>query len=319
MKKTIAILAAGLLLLSACGEKQPVPETPDTPAPMVVQYIPPAEPAPEPEPEPEPAPALSFTPTVEKGGITFASDELSGWELNGGSAARKNVSISELLSKPYGFTFSSSGPQVLIYHTHTSEAYTASEGYEYKASEPYRTLEPEHSVIRVGEEIASVLRECGIEVIHDTEFNDYPDYEASYDTALPRVKKILQENPSIRLVIDVHRDACLYNGEQLAYRKTVNGEQTAQVLLVCGDGGRQGYSGWKDNLSWALKMCAQLNRDAPELVRSIRLDFARYNQHVLPGAMLVEVGAAGNTLPEAVTAGRLFGQSLASMILSLTK
>ena len=319
-------------------EPEPVePPAPVEPEPITIEPAPepvPPEPQPEPEPEPveppvpvepEPAPAPEPKPyvtTVVEGGITYDYTEADGMMFGGSSPEWQTGSINayKLITDSYHFDFpASDGPQVLLYHTHTSEAYTKSEGYDYKSTEAYRTLDTERSIVRVGDEIAAVLESHGIRVVHDTTFNDYPNYDDSYDNALPKIEKWLEEYPSIQLTIDVHRDACLYNGEQLAYRKTVNGEQTAQVLLVCGDGGKYGYEGWKDNLSWNLKLYAQLNRDAPGLARILRVDHARYNLHLRPGSMLLEVGAAGNTLPEAITAARIFAESLSSMILSLMK
>jgi len=208
-------------------------------------------------------------------------------------------------------------PTVLIVHTHSSEAYTQTAGFTYAESDPLRTLTQEQSVVRVGAEMAEVLRERGISVVHDTSYNDYPDYNGAYTRTGGKIQKWLEQYPSISVVLDVHRDAVM-NADGTP-RRTVttlqNGETAAQLMLVVGtDQGGTHHPNWQANLSWALKVQALLERENENLCRNLDLRTERFNQHYTAKSMLVEVGNTGNTLPEALAAARVFAGTLADLI-----
>ena len=130
------------------------------------------------------------------------------------------------------------------------------------------------------------------------------------------VEDTLAEYPSITTVIDVHRDSILTDDGR-AYKTscTINGEETAQLMLVVGtDDGGLYHPDWQENLSNALKLQALLNRSAPGLCRDLDLRTERFNQHETPGSLLVEVGASGNTLAEALRSARILGNALVKLI-----
>ena len=205
--------------------------------------------------------------------------------------------------------------QVLIVHTHTSEAYTPEPGWEYEASADYRTLDPARSVVRVGEELAMELRRRGIGVIHDTTVCDDPDYDQAYERSYDVIEAQLAAHPSIQIVLDIHRDAMIDAEGNAAAMTWDQDEGCARLMLVVGtDEGGLYHPNWQENLSFALKLQALLNRSAPGLCRDLTLCPERFNQHFTPCSVLVEVGAAGNTLAQALPTARYLADAVAELI-----
>ena len=209
------------------------------------------------------------------------------------------------------------GPQVLIVHTHGSEAYTPDGTDTYVATGECRTADKTKSVVRVGEEVAKVLTEMGLTVVHDTELYDYPAYNGSYDRSLAAVEHWLAQYPTIQVVLDIHRDA-LIGADGTVYKPitTINGESCAQVMLVMGSNALYDHPDWLGNLTLAVQVQKEMNTLWPTLARPIGLRENRYNQQTAPGAMLVEVGSHGNTLQEALAAARMFARALGAVLLS---
>lgn len=213
------------------------------------------------------------------------------------------------------------GPQILIVHTHGSEAYAQTDGDTYEPSDPYRTTDCTHNVVRVGEEMATVFRAHGFGVVHDPTLYDYPSYTGAYDRSGAAVEQWLSKYPTIKIVLDVHRDALVGNDGQV-YKMVAQeaGQKVAQVMLVVGsDGGGKEHPRWRDNLAFAVLLQQGLTRGYSQLARPIVLRNSRYNQQLLPGSLLVEVGGHGNTLTEAVDAARLWADNVARTLLAREK
>ena len=229
--------------------------------------------------------------------------------------AQKGADVAALAAAPVNITLSD-GPQVLIVHTHGSEAYTPGTADTYVASDPYRTTDCNYNMVRVGEEMAQVFRAGGLEVIHDTTLYDYPSYNEAYDRSLAAVERWLKQYPSIQIVLDVHRDA-LSAADGTIY-KAVSREdegQAAQVMLVVGtDGGGKFHPLWEENLIFAMRLQQQLLADYDTLARPMVLRSSRFNQHLSVGSVLVEVGTHGNSLDEALLGAKLFAQSVLSVL-----
>ena len=277
-------------------------DTPEETLPAVTQQEPdeiPEEPEPEPEPE---APACS--PPV------FTAEEADAIELAG--ACSYTPDKQALLLRPSALDFDQDGPTVLIVHTHSSEAYTMETGFEYPESDELRTQDSRYSVIRVGEELASILTDAGICVLHDTAPNDYPNYNGAYERMRQTIEGYLAAYPTIQMVLDIHRDAAEdADGNPVALTAEVGGEACAELMLVVGtDEGGLSHPDWQENLANALKLQALLNRAAPGLCRSLDLRTERFNQHETPGSLLVEVGSTGNTLAEALRSARILADAL---------
>ena len=211
------------------------------------------------------------------------------------------------------------GPQILIIHSHGSEAYSQYDGDTYEESDPYRTTDCTHNVVKVGEEIATVFRAYGFQVLHDTNLYDYPAYNGAYDRSLAAVKQWLADYPTISIVLDVHRDALVgSDGEVYKLVSQEAGEKVAQVMLVVGsnDTGLE-HPRWTDNLAFAVRLQKNLVTGYDSLARPIVLRSSRYNQQLLPGSLLVEVGGHGNTLTEAIAWARLWADSVARTLLDM--
>ena len=222
------------------------------------------------------------------------------------------VDKAALLTRPSALTAKADGPKVLIVHTHTSEAYTPEPGWEYESSDPLRTGDAEHSVVRLGTRVAELLNAHGIETLHDTALNDYPSYNGAYERMRQTIEGYLTQYPSIEMVLDLHRDAANDPaGMPVAFTAEVDGARCAQLMLVVGtDEGGLTHPDWKENLANALKLQALLNRIAPGLCRDIDLRTERFNQHETPGSLLVEFGCTGNTLAEALRSADYLAQAL---------
>ena len=208
------------------------------------------------------------------------------------------------------------GPQVLIVHTHGSEAYTMPAGEGYESSGENRTLDNNYNVVRVGEEIAAVLAEYGIATVHDRTLYDYPQYNGAYGRSLEGIESYLEKYPSVSFVLDIHRDA-ITDAQGQVYKVISETEEggAAQLTLVMGsDGSGLSHSGWRENLKLAVAVQQRLLEKHPTLMRPILLRNSRYNQHATAGSLLVEVGAAGNSLDEALLAARLFAEGFAETI-----
>ena len=218
------------------------------------------------------------------------------------NASRQTLDTAALADGGFSAALSEQAPQVLIVHTHGSEAYTMPAGEEYAATGSFRTDDATRSVVRVGDEIAAVLSSYGISVLHDRTLHDSPSYNGAYARSLTSIEGYLEKYPSLSFVLDVHRDAVQdASGQQY---KLVSREEphAAQISLVMGSD----HDRWQDNLRLAVAVEERLMQSYPTLMRPITLRNYSYNQSVCPGSMLVEVGAAGNSLDEAIYAARLF-------------
>ena len=211
------------------------------------------------------------------------------------------------------------GPQILIVHTHGSEAYSQTDGDVYEESDPYRTTDCTHNVVRVGEEMATVFRAHGFQVIHDTTLYDYPAYNGAYERSLAAVEDWLEQYPTIKVVLDVHRDALVgSNNEIYKLVTTEAGQKMAQVMMVIGSDENSGaHPRWQDNLAFAVLLQKSLLQGYANLARPIVLRSSSYNQQVSPGCILVEVGGHGNTLTEAVDGARMWADNVARTLLTL--
>ena len=227
------------------------------------------------------------------------------------------------IQAPFAAALGKEGPQVLILHTHGSEAYTPVPGTEGIVwSGDYRTTDYRYNVVRVGDEMAAAFGEAGISVLHDRTLYDYPSYNGAYDRSLAAIQSYLAQYPSICFILDVHRDA-IEDGQGNQYKAVSEIEDqgvAAQMSLVIGsDGSGLEHPDWMENLKLAAAIQQLTLEKYPTLMRPILLRNSRYNQHATTGSLLIEVGAAGNSPEEAVLAGRLFAEEMAEVLLAQSK
>ncbi len=242
--------------------------------------------------------------------------------IEGGMVVNNNTSyeldLEKLVSEGTSVKLASEGPQVLIIHTHGSEAYTPDITDDYASTDDYRTEDPQYSVIRVGDELASCLESYGISVIHDRSIYDYPSYTGSYRRSGAAIEEYLKEYPGISVILDVHRDAI---GDGDVVYKTMaeaGGKPCSQLMLLVGTGenGLE-HLKWQENLKFALMLQSAVVAKHPSLARPIALKKERYNQHLTTGSLILEVGSSGNTLSEALNAVRLFADAVAPVLKEL--
>ena len=226
------------------------------------------------------------------------------------------IDMTSLLQKDSPVALGEEGVQVLIMHTHGTEAYTQSPGHAYVASGEYRTTDSSANMLRVGQEICDILNDRGISAVHSRTLNDYPAYNGSYNRALKDIQAHIQQYPTIQLVIDVHRDAIATGNTYYKTAAEVDGQQTAQLMFVTGtDAGGLTHDHWQDNLAFQAQLHDRLNSAYPGIMRPMSIRASRFNQHIRKGSMLVEVGACGNTLEEALAAAQIFANTLADTLL----
>jgi stage II sporulation protein P len=210
-------------------------------------------------------------------------------------------------------------PQILILHTHGTESYTMPPGEEYNDDGATRTTDTNYNVVRVGDEMAEVFEEAGISVLHDRTLYDADGYNDAYTRADAAIAAYLEKYPSIHFVLDVHRDA-IEDSDGKAYKvvSQVEGQTAAQVSIVVGsDGSGKPHETWQENLKLALLLQQHITESYPTLMRPMYLRASRYNQHESTGALLVEIGAAGNSLDEALYAARLFAGKMVETLETL--
>ena len=223
------------------------------------------------------------------------------------------VDVPALLEQPLSWDLTGEEPTVLILHSHATESYTPTQAEAYTASGSYRTLDAEHNMVRVGAYLKTLLEARGIGVIHDTSFHDYPSYNDAYGNSRRAVEAWLEQYPSIRMVLDLHRDAG--EGEtQLTTASQVAGKERAGLMLVVGtDAGGLYHPLWEENMSLAVKLQVWLEQRYPGACRPICFRAQRFNQDLSTGALLVEMGAAGDTLEEALGAAELLAEGISSL------
>lgn len=211
-----------------------------------------------------------------------------------------------------------SAPLVLIVHTHGTEAYSKNGAISYldDGSEVARSENISQNVVSVGAVMADILNRNGIPTLHCTIMHDKIQYKDSYARAEATIKEYLAKYPSIKLVIDLHRDAVVKSTGELVRPVTlVDSEATAQVMCVVGsDWGGEACPSWQNNLALALKLRDALNKKYENLCRPSYLRASTYNQELAPFSLLLEVGASGNSLEEAQRAASLVAVELIPLI-----
>ena len=222
------------------------------------------------------------------------------------------------LEKKLTWDLTAQAPTVLIVHSHGTESYLPTG--QYTESSAYRTQDTGYNMIAIGDRLVQVLEAGGVHAVHDRQLHDSPSYSDSYVNSRQSVRSYLDQYPSICLVLDIHRDAVEDSqGDQMAFTTQVNGTDTARLMMVVGsDASGLTHPHWPENMSLAVKLHAQLEKLAPGSCRPISFRSQRFNQDLSPGALIVEVGAAGNTLQEAMAAVELLGQAILDLAYGAT-
>ncbi|MBE3598232.1 MAG: stage II sporulation protein P [Limnochordaceae bacterium] len=200
---------------------------------------------------------------------------------------------------------------VAVYHTHTSEMYRTPDFHPSDPLEYHRFGTTDTGVVRVGKALVDALNALGIPAVHITTIHDYPSHDLAYVRSMETARALVERYPSLRLLIDLHRDAPQEGGD---LETSVDGESVAQLALVVGTG-RDGAEE-KSNLAVARALAAELDSRFPGLLRRLILRPGRYyNQQVHPGALLIEVGSYRSQEAAARRSALLLAQGIAALLL----
>lgn len=223
---------------------------------------------------------------------------------------KENVTFEYLSAK--------SSPTVLIIHTHGTEAYSDKGAISFKEEgEIARSNNTDKNVVAVGRAFKNALKKHGINSIHCEIMHDADGYRDSYSRAEATIKQYLERYPTIRLVVDLHRDAVVRSDGSIVRPVTVvDGKAVAQVMCVVGSNwGGDDNERWEGNLALALKLREKLNSDGNSVCRPAYLKESTYNQEFAPYSLLLEVGACGNSLEESIKAAELTAKALSEIII----
>lgn len=225
-----------------------------------------------------------------------------------------DIDIAALLKEPIDFNFSKKGPKVLIYHTHTSESYVLKESDLDNKDAPSFNSDPKYNVVRVGEELARNLKKYGIETLHNGTVHDKVR-SAAYGESIKTLQSYVKSYPSIKVYIDIHRDAVGSSKPKLRSVTKIDGKNAAQIMFVMGSDEMLPNTHWKENLKFALKLQQKLNEKYPGLAKPLWIVGKRYNQQISEQSILIEVGGDGNLLSECLESTKYLAEALNDVML----
>ncbi len=261
--------------------------------------------------------SMSDQHTDTNGGILFSNQ--TGYQLKAADFLNAEYPI-EVLSQTAAIPdkiASNQAPLVLILHTHGTEAYAPDGAAAVPRSYAYRSENTDENIVSVGAVLAKTLQDAGIGVLHFTTLFDAASYNDSYANAAAYIRQTVDEYPSIAYIFDVHRDALQSSDGSMLRPITKIGEEVcAQIMSVVGtDGAGAHHPDWRDNLTVAVQLQKRLNHAYPSFARPINLRTATFNAQYASGSILLEIGAAGNSVTEARSAAYHLGLVLADLIL----
>jgi stage II sporulation protein P len=207
-------------------------------------------------------------------------------------------------------------PQILIYHTHSCEAYTPSKTFNFTPTDTDRTEDTRFNVIKVGDELTRILsKQYGYNVIHDKTIHDAKSYNSAYTKSLKTIEGYVKKYPSIGLIIDVHRDASNSGGKKLRVATKVGKSYASNVMVVIGSDARGvPHPNWRENLKLGVKFIQKLNTMYPGMGRGVNLKEGRFNQFLSKNSIIMEVGGNGNTLDEALESTKYISQAVNELL-----
>ena len=225
-----------------------------------------------------------------------------------------NIDLKEFVNGTLGYSIEKNGePQVLILHTHATESFLMHDEEYYTDSDATRTTDNEYNMVALGKIISDNLNSAGIVTLHDTTAHDSPSYNESYSRAADTICSYLNKYPSIKVVIDLHRDSIAANDtDKVKVTTEIDGKKAAQIMLVMGSqsGSVKNHPNWKENLKLAVKIQQTTEVMYPTLARSIHFMSKNYNQSLSTGSVLIEIGTDGNTFDEAKYSAQLLSNAL---------
>ncbi len=232
-----------------------------------------------------------------------------------------NISIKKYLEGNINFGITKNAqPQVLILHTHATETFMTQNTDYFTEDFTSRSQDNSKNMVSVGKIVAETLNSAGIVTLHDTTQHDNPSYTKSYSRSAETVKSYLKKYPSIKVVLDLHRDAVTKeNGDKVKLVTEIGGKKAAQVMLVMGSqsGSVTNFPKWEENFSLAVKLQNVMEKNYPTLARPLMLMSKNYNQSLTTGSLLLEFGTDANTLEEVHYSATLVGDCLVKLLSDL--
>lgn len=245
-------------------------------------------------------------------------DLSGGGQVNNKTDVPNETLLSESRFLPNFRVTDTDEPQVLIYHTHTTESFEPFVREKYDAGFNYRTTDETKNMVMVGNAIQAELEAAGYSVIHATDIHDYPSYNGSYARSRETILPILEQYPSIKVALDIHRDAISGDGTAVQPYVSIDGKEAAQVMIISGcDDGTLDMPNYMKNFHFACYLQQQLESDYSGLTRPVLFDYRHYNQDLTTGSLLIEVGSHCNTLDQVQYSGQLIGKSLTQVLDSI--
>lgn len=301
---------------AADADAEPAPDAPEAPSGTAAPPIENYEVALLPDSErPADAGAVRETSYPQGSGDKYIPAG-AGTIKNGTSVSAAEIAAEIANPLPFTVERNSSEPQVLVMHTHATESYRMAAGLWYLPTDTARNTDRSVNMCAVGRVITDTLNAAGIYTLHDETLNDYPSYTGSYANSRAVVQQYLEQYPSIKVVLDVHRDAIESSGTRMAPVCTVDGRQAAQVMIICGcdNGTTVTLPNWRQNLRFAAAWEAAMEGMYPGFTRPVMFSYRFYNQDLTAGSLLIEIGGHGNNLNEALYAGQLAANGLAAAL-----
>ena len=292
-------------------EPTPAPETTEPAAEPAEDAA--ATPAPTPGPPPEGMGAIVSAHYQQGSGDAYIPCT-AGTIKNCTSLSAAEVAEAASAPLPFNIEVGSSEPQVLIMHTHATESYELEDLGWFDPEYTCRRTDTSLNMVAVGAAIAEQLNAAGIVTLQDATLHDYPSYNGSYERSNATVRSYLEKYPSIKVVLDVHRDAIQRDdGTRVKPVADIGGMKAAQVMIICGADVDGNLPNFKQNLRFASRWQDKMESMFPGLTRPVLFDYRYYNQDLTTGSLLIEMGGHANTLEEAKYSGRLVGQALAAL------
>ena len=327
------------------GEVYTAPETDSTPSPPKQQPETSAEPE-APETEQKTAQEEAQSPSVDPSEIPenqqppddysipeeyqgpiieedMSVNDTTGYLSFGAGVIKNSTSLSDEEAQQYleaenPVQIDSDGPQVLIMHTHATESFEPYDTDTYDTRHTWRTTDNTQNIVAAGEVMAEAIRSYGIEVLHDETQHDYPSYNGSYERSAVTVQDYLEKYPSIKVVLDVHRDAVQRDTTLVKPVTEIDGRKAAQLMIIAGcDDGTMDMPNWSKNFRFAAGMQDAIESRYPSLTRPVFFCYRKYNQDLTTGSLLIEIGSHGNTLEEVLYTAQLAGDAIGSYLQGL--
>lgn len=280
-----------------------------------------------PESTPAPSPATTAPPDLQNGGPIrsqfYPQGSGEGYvQLEAGSIRNSTQHTDAELAEaadgplPFSVELNADQPQVLILHTHATETYQTWDDLVYDPDFSARTTNTALNMCAVGDRMTEILNEAGVYTVHDTTLHDSPSYTESYARSAQTARAWLERYPSIKVILDVHRDAIeTSDGARIKPLCEIDGQDTAQVMIIagCDNGSTVNLPHWQQNLKFAAAWETEMESLYPGLTRPVLCGYRFYNQDVTTGSLLIEIGGHANTLAEAVRGGEYAARALAAL------